>query len=188
LKTRETIGYTASVVSPSGGSPGSQPRLLGLSIRRLNVGSRQALHVPNSQWQTGPLLTQTESEGCRQPTYLANGDTHGCSSGVGRKVQLGPGTDRAPSDPRWILSIEGRGHGRTMASPESLQVAAQLDEHHFPETNGRIAVCRRCGARTDGPNGLHHVLQEGAVSRSSDWLTAQSRLLDIANAKLLRGR
>ena len=106
----------------------------------------------------------------------------------GRKVQVGQGTGGAPSDFVGLPSIESRARGRTMTSSESLHVAAQLDEHHCPETNGRIAVCRRCGARTDGPRGLHHVLQEGGVSRSSDWLTAQSRLRDIANAKLLRGR
>jgi hypothetical protein len=74
-----------------------------------------------------------------------------------------------------------------MNSPDSSHVAAQLDEHHAPETNGRIPVCRRCGARTDGPTGLHHVLQEGRVAQSSDWLSAQSRLRDIAQSKLLRG-
>ncbi len=72
-------------------------------------------------------------------------------------------------------------------SPESLQIAAQLDEHHAPETNGRIAVCRRCGARTDSPTGMHHVVQEGRESRSREWLLAQSRLADIAHAQLLRG-
>jgi hypothetical protein len=75
-----------------------------------------------------------------------------------------------------------------MTSSESLDVAAQLDDHHAPETNGRIAVCRRCGARTDGPTGIHHVLQEGRVNRSSDWLIAQSRLRDIAQSQLLRGK
>ena len=74
-----------------------------------------------------------------------------------------------------------------MTSSESLHVAAQLDEHHAPETNGRIPVCRRCGARTDGPTGLHHVLQEGRVGRSSEWLLAQSRLRAIAHSQLRRG-
>ena len=74
-----------------------------------------------------------------------------------------------------------------MSSPETANVAAQLDEHHLPETNGRIPVCRRCGARTDGPTGLHHVLPEGQVGRSAEWLAAQSRLRDIAHSKLLRG-
>jgi hypothetical protein len=75
-----------------------------------------------------------------------------------------------------------------MTSSESLHVAAQLDEHHLPETNGRIPVCRRCGARTDGPSGLHHVLQEGREGRSSEWLLAESRLRAIAHAKLRRAR
>jgi len=74
-----------------------------------------------------------------------------------------------------------------MTSSECVQVAAQLDEHHIPETNGRIPVCHRCGARTDGPAGMHHVLQDSRVRRSSEWLVAQSRLVDIAQAKLLRG-
>ncbi|MGO8827079.1 MAG: hypothetical protein ACLQU9_17820 [Acidimicrobiales bacterium] len=73
-----------------------------------------------------------------------------------------------------------------MTSPESLHLAAQLDQHHAPETNGRIPVCRRCGARTDGPTGTHHVVQEGRENRSREWLVAQSRLADIAQAQLLR--
>jgi hypothetical protein len=75
-----------------------------------------------------------------------------------------------------------------MTSSEYLHVAGQLDEDHAPETNGRIPVCRRCGARTDGPTGMHHVIQEGRVSRSSEWLVAQSRLRDIAHSQLLRGK
>ena len=43
------------------------------------------------------------------------------------------------------------------------------------------------GARTDSPAGLHHVLQEGRVGRSSEWLLAQSRLRAIAHARLRRG-
>jgi hypothetical protein len=75
-----------------------------------------------------------------------------------------------------------------MTSSDCLHVAAQLDEDHAPETNGRIPVCRRCGARTDGPTGMHHVIQEGRVNRSSEWLVAQSRLRDIAHSQMLRGK
>ncbi len=75
-----------------------------------------------------------------------------------------------------------------MTSSECLQVASQLDEHHAPETNGRIPVCRKCGARTDGPDGAHHLLAEARVGRSSEWLLAQSRLRDIAHSKVLRGQ
>ena len=74
-----------------------------------------------------------------------------------------------------------------MTSSEALRLAAELDEHHAPETNGRIPVCRRCGARTDSPTGVHHVVQEGRESRASGWLKAQSRLRDIAQSQLLRG-
>ena len=75
-----------------------------------------------------------------------------------------------------------------MSSSECLDVAARLDEDHAPETNGRIAVCRRCGARTDGPTGVHHVVQDGRAVRSSEWLVAQSRLRDIAQSQMLRGK
>jgi hypothetical protein len=59
-----------------------------------------------------------------------------------------------------------------MSTPEASDLATQLDEDHAPETNGRMAVCRRCGARTDGP-GLHHVLGERELRRSTSWLTAE---------------
>ena len=67
-----------------------------------------------------------------------------------------------------------------MASPESLQLGARLDEHHLPETNGRIAVCRRCGGRTDSPLGRKHVPDERQLARTIAWLDAQSRIERIA--------
>ena len=73
--------------------------------------------------------------------------------------------------------------GGTMTSLESSEVAAQLDQDHLLETNGRIAACRRCGARTDSPTGLHHVLLESQATRSAEWLTAQARLRDIAHTR-----
>jgi hypothetical protein len=60
-----------------------------------------------------------------------------------------------------------------MTIPEVSEVATQLDEDHTPETNGRMAVCRRCGARTDGPAGLHHAIGERELLRSKSWLTAE---------------
>jgi hypothetical protein len=74
-----------------------------------------------------------------------------------------------------------------MTSSECLHVAAQLDEHHTPATNGRIPVCHTCGARTDGPTGEHHVLQEGRVNRSTEWLDAQTRIRAIAHSQTQRG-
>jgi hypothetical protein len=75
-----------------------------------------------------------------------------------------------------------------MASAESSLVGAQLDEHHAPETNGRMSVCRKCGALTDSPVGLQHAPHASQVSRSTEWLTAQSRLLQIARAKDVRAQ
>ncbi len=60
-----------------------------------------------------------------------------------------------------------------MVSPEALQMGSRLDAHHSPETNGRMSVCRRCGAQTDGPEGLH-IPDERQTERSLRWLDAQS--------------
>jgi hypothetical protein len=51
--------------------------------------------------------------------------------------------------------VERAGREEIVVSPEALQLASRLDEHHAPETNGRMSVCRRCGAQTDGPKGRH---------------------------------
>jgi hypothetical protein len=69
----------------------------------------------------------------------------------------------------------------------SSDVGVQLDSHHKPETNGRMSVCRRCGSRTDSPEGQHHEVREALAPRFQQWLVAQSRLLDIEQAKALRG-
>jgi hypothetical protein len=75
-----------------------------------------------------------------------------------------------------------------MLSLEATSVGARLDEHHHPETNGRMAVCRRCGTQTDDPQGRTHVPGERQVVRSTKWLDAQLRVSRIENARFLRGR
>jgi len=70
-----------------------------------------------------------------------------------------------------------------MVSPEASLLGARIDEDHLPETNGRMAVCRRCGAETQGPEGHHHVPNERLLARSSDWLDAQSRTRHIDRAR-----
>jgi hypothetical protein len=75
-----------------------------------------------------------------------------------------------------------------MTSSKTLDVATQLDAHHLPETNGRIPVCRRCGARTDDVVGSHHIVSEGQAVRSSEWLDAQARLWQIEQARIARAR
>jgi hypothetical protein len=66
-----------------------------------------------------------------------------------------------------------------MVSSEAAETGERLDQHHSPETNGRMAVCRRCGTQTNGPDGDHHVPEGRRVARSNDWLDAQSRLSNI---------
>jgi len=75
-----------------------------------------------------------------------------------------------------------------MSTAESSDVGVQLDEHHLPETNGRISVCRRCGARTDNRIGLHHAPHESQLQRSSEWLIAQLRRQEIEAANERRAR
>jgi hypothetical protein len=71
-------------------------------------------------------------------------------------------------------------------SPEATSVGARLDEHHPPETNGRMSVCRRCGTKTDDPLGRQHVPDERQVIRSNKWLDAQLRVSRIERARYLR--
>lgn len=75
-----------------------------------------------------------------------------------------------------------------MVSPEASSVGARLDEHHSPETNGRMAVCRRCGTQTNDPKGSVHVPDERQITRSSRWLDAQLRESRIESARFLRAR
>ena len=75
-----------------------------------------------------------------------------------------------------------------MVSGESSHVGALLDEHHAPETNGRMSVCRRCGALTDSPVGLQHIPHPSQLTRSNDWLLTQSRLLQIERLRALRAK
>ena len=75
-----------------------------------------------------------------------------------------------------------------MGSPEASLLGARLDEHHSPETNGRMPVCRRCGAHTDSPLGRQHVPNERRLARSEQWLNAQSRIqhIDLVRESLER--
>ena len=63
-----------------------------------------------------------------------------------------------------------------MISPNASHAGSQLDEHHAPETNGRMSVCRVCGTLTDGPVGLHHIPDERQVTHCKEWLVAQLRI------------
>ncbi len=74
-----------------------------------------------------------------------------------------------------------------MVTTDTGETGTHLDEHHVPETNGRMAVCRRCGVQTDGPGGLHHRPTERQLVRSNEWLMAQSRISHIERSRRMRG-
>lgn len=77
---------------------------------------------------------------------------------------------------------------RAMVSPETSYVGIRLDEHHLPETNGRMSVCRRCGSQTDGPEGNHHAPRQQQLARANGWLISQSHISSIDRARQLRAR
>jgi len=72
-----------------------------------------------------------------------------------------------------------------LAALELLQTAAQLDEHHAPETNGRMAICRRCGMQTVGPTG-GHAPRAPQLAQAKRWLAGQSITQRIAALKRAR--
>ena len=70
-----------------------------------------------------------------------------------------------------------------MTATEAPQVGIQLDQDHAPETNGRMAVCRRCGAHTDGPAAVHHTPDLRELPRSASWLVAEAQRRRIKRAQ-----
>jgi hypothetical protein len=58
-----------------------------------------------------------------------------------------------------------------------------LDEHHAPETNGRMPVCRRCGSTTDAAVGAHHTPDASRTPRLVEWLDAQARMRHFEEAR-----
>ena len=74
-----------------------------------------------------------------------------------------------------------------MGEEQQAAVAKQLDDHHDPETNGRMAVCRRCGARTDSPAGHNHNPAAQQLAQLESWLTAQARQAHVDEVRQARG-
>jgi hypothetical protein len=62
-------------------------------------------------------------------------------------------------------------------------LGARLDEDHAPETNGRMAVCRRCGFRTAGATNDLHALIEAEEARANRWLDAQVHARRVEKAR-----
>lgn len=62
-----------------------------------------------------------------------------------------------------------------MSEPDVTELGERLDEHHAPETNGRMSICRRCGGVTDGPEGQHKP-NPRQLGQLASWLEGQARL------------
>ena len=74
-----------------------------------------------------------------------------------------------------------------MATDAEADLAKQLDDDHDPETNGRMAVCRRCGSRTDSPSGHNHAPLAQQLAQLGQWLDGQARLAHVERVRQARG-
>ena len=83
-----------------------------------------------------------------------------------------------------LIGSTERSEDLIVATVQPSLVGAQLDGDHLPETNGRMSVCRRCGAPTDAP-GLSHAPNERQVARLIDWLMAEAGRRRAARAQEL---
>jgi hypothetical protein len=61
-------------------------------------------------------------------------------------------------------------------------LGARLDEDHLPETNGRMAVCRRCGIMTESSEGRQHRPAERQLAQANEWLDLQTRMAKLARS------
>jgi hypothetical protein len=66
---------------------------------------------------------------------------------------------------------------------ELKQLSERLDQDHAPETNGRMAVCRRCGFRAESKTGEHHVLVDGQQTRVQSWLGGRATANRLTKAR-----
>lgn len=87
------------------------------------------------------------------------------------------GSDPVTPEIGWL------GKGDIMAGSEASQLGTRLDEDHVPETNGRMAVCRRCGFRTAGKTSDRHAPVEAQEARANRWLDAQARARRVATSR-----
>ena len=73
--------------------------------------------------------------------------------------------------------------GGPLMADEISELSQRLDQDHSPETNGRMAVCRRCGFRTSSKAGEHHVLLEDQAGRATSWLGSQATANRLIKAR-----
>jgi hypothetical protein len=80
-----------------------------------------------------------------------------------------------------LASVDSTG-GDTVAVPLETGLTVMLDEDHAPETNGRMAVCRRCGFRTVATTGESHAPTEANRTKATQWLDGRvlaNRVVEI---------
>jgi hypothetical protein len=87
-----------------------------------------------------------------------------------------------------VVTLESCSSGRlsegdTMASPEASLLGTRLDADHPPETNGRMAICRRCGFATGGDASDLHAPVEVQGAKANRWLGAQAHARRVARAR-----
>lgn len=78
-----------------------------------------------------------------------------------------------------MTSAEGPQLADVFEMTESRIAGARLDDDHRAETNGRMAVCRRCGFGTEGPEGKHAPYNR-QLAAVGTWLDAQQLSARIA--------
>lgn len=74
-----------------------------------------------------------------------------------------------------------------MVEVEASGSGTQLDKDHAPETNGRMAICRRCGFRTTGEANDRHASVDVQEDRVNRWLDARAHAGRVAKARGLLG-
>ena len=173
------------VVGPSGSVPRRERHLWSKDLPARPVFSPSTPALRCRAYPRGPGTKATPTSLGPKGSCVEGGDvrrTRRCDEGyTSRSHRAYPrltritrtsGNGRVDSE-RIEQSLVGVGGGEIVASPEALQMGSRLDEHHAPETNGEMSVCRRCGARTDSPKG-RHLPDERQLDRALRWLDAQS--------------
>jgi hypothetical protein len=103
-------------------------------------------------------------------------------------------TEELPGSPVDAMPLTSGGNDPAEMPPDGTspggvtasEIGSLLDADHLPMTNGRMAICRRCGAHTDGAEGRQHVPGVRQLARYSEWLCAQTRTRQMARASALR--
>jgi hypothetical protein len=76
----------------------------------------------------------------------------------------------------------GKGRRHLVVASDA-PIGTRLDEDHAPETNGRMAICRRCGFRTAGVTSDRHAPPDTQEGKANRWLDTQAHARRVAKAR-----